>query len=323
MLTDKFHRVQDYLRISLTDSCNLRCGYCMPGEMPSCFTPAEERMQAEEVVSLAKHFISLGVKKIRLTGGEPLMRKDFSEILSGLSEVTANNVELALTTNGVLLHRHIDQLGAAGIHSVNVSLDTLLPERFEAITRRPLFHRVLSNIHLLLHHDFRVKLNVVVMQHVNAGEIPDFIRMTRDYPLDIRFIEFMPFRGNNWGKEKLVTMDRMLELARHYFDVEQLPREKHETAVNYRVPGFEGRFGFIPAMSEPFCGDCSRLRLTSAGKLKNCLFSAGETDLLHVLRNGGDVAAEIVKCVVEKKEKWGGRMLFNETVQHSMVSIGG
>ena len=322
-MRDKFHREQNYLRISLTEACNLRCGYCMPGELPSCFSSPAEKMDAEEIAALAEKFIELGVKKIRLTGGEPLMRKDFEKIAMLLSAVCGTKAELAVSTNGVFVHRFIDVFKKAGIRAVNVSLDTLLPERFEAITRRNLFHQVLSNIHLLLQHDFRVKVNVVVMKNINDDEIVDFIRWTRDYPVEVRFIEFMPFRDNKWGKEKLVTMQRMMEIAKKHFDAEPLSSGQEETAKRFRVPGFEGSFGFITTMSEPFCGGCSRIRLTADGKLKNCLFSGEETDLLKVLRSGGDIKQEIVKSVFAKKEKWGGLQLFEDAINRNMISIGG
>jgi len=324
MLTDRYNRVHDYLRISLTDSCNLRCSYCRPGTMVSCKNNRPAIMSGEEIASLAGHFAELGIRKIRLTGGEPLMRNDFPAILRNLRNRLDSSIELALTTNGVLVHRYINEILEAQIGSVNVSLDSLMPERFLKITQRNFFHRVMSNIHLLMHNNIRVKVNVVVMKNFNDDELVDFVRWTRDYPLDVRFIEFMPFQGNDWVKEKLVRMDAMMEVIKAHFDTVRIETEnENATALTYQVPGFEGTFSFIPSMSAPFCNSCSRLRITSDGKMKNCLFSTGEIDLLTAMRSGCDIKTFVRRHVMEKKEKWGGLRLFEEAVTRSMISIGG
>lgn len=323
MLIDRFNRQHNYLRISLTDACNLACRYCMPDKSTACQGTKIGLMKAEEIAILARHFTDLGITRIRLTGGEPLVRKDFSSVVRLLREATGPAVEFALTTNGVLVHRYLDDLVAAGITSVNVSLDSLMPERFEAITGYNSFHRVMSNIHLLLHANIKVKINVVVMKNINDDELPGLVSLSRDYPLDVRFIEFMPFGGNQWGREKLVTMQEMHGRIHDHFDMEQIPGHKTSTSITYKVPGFEGTFSFIPTMSAPFCGNCSRLRITADGKLRNCLFASEESDLLHALRNKGDVQGMILQNVTGKKEKWGGRSLFEASTERSMVSIGG
>lgn len=322
MLTDRFGRIHDYLRISLTDVCNLRCTYCMP-EHPD-FSPKEKLMQTPEVISLAQLFVSLGVRKIRLTGGEPLVRKDIAEIISGLSQFRENGLEeLTLTTNGIFLHEHMESLRHAGVRSVNVSLDTLLPERFTAITKRDHFHRVVSNIHLLLENQFNVKVNMVVMKGVNDDEVIDFIQWTRDYPLHVRFIEFMPFSGNKWQDKRLIRSAELLQRVNSFLEVEPLVNKKHDTSRAYKVLGYTGTFAFISTMSEPFCGDCNRLRLTADGKMKNCLFSKGEIDLLGALRSGQEVRSLVTQSLAQKEEKWGGQALFGVTENRPMVSIGG
>ncbi len=213
MIKDKFDRKHNYLRISLTDNCNLRCFYCMPEEEYD-FTPASRLMQANEIETLATIFVEQGVTKIRLTGGEPLVRKDAGKIILSLSKLP---VELTLTTNATRLHDFIDVLREANIKSVNISLDTLQPDKFLLVTRRDLFHRVKSNIELLLHHQFNVKINMVVMKGLNETEINDFIAWTMHNPVEVRFIEFMPFSGNRWTSNKVVSLhDILLTINTNY-----------------------------------------------------------------------------------------------------------
>lgn len=322
MLTDRFGRIHNYLRISLTDACNLRCAYCMP-EHP-VFSPREKLMSSSECVHLAEKFVRLGVTKIRLTGGEPLVRSDAREILGGIAALRVAGLrELTLTTNGVFLHEFEDDLKDAGVTSLNISLDTLMPDRFRMISKRDHLHRVVSNIHLMLERKFNVKVNMVVMKGMNDDEVIDFINWTRDYPLHVRFIEFMPFSGNKWEDKRLIKSEELQKRARSFFSVEELSRKKHDTSRAFKVTGFEGTFAFISTMSEPFCGDCNRLRLTADGKIKNCLFSKGELDLLKALRNGEDVQDLILASLKLKEKQWGGQQLFGQVENRSMVSIGG
>jgi cyclic pyranopterin phosphate synthase len=322
MLTDTHNRKHDYLRISLTDACNIRCTYCMPEH--AVFAAREHLMRSDEIIELASCFVRLGVRKIRLTGGEPLVRPDLSAILRGLTLLRpAGLEELTMTTNGIRLHEVVDELENAGMRSVNVSLDTLMPERFREITRRDHFHRVLSNIHLLLDRSFRVKVNVVVMNGVNDDEVVDFVTMTRDYPLHVRFIEYMPFEGNRWTDRRLISSRELLERVSQFYTVEPLERNAHDTSRAFKVMGFSGTFAFISTMSTPFCGDCNRLRLTADGKMKNCLFSKGETDLLSALRIGTPVEALIRENLSGKAAQWGGQDLYGPTQNRPMVSIGG
>ncbi len=303
MIQDSFGRVHDYLRISLTDNCNLRCFYCMPEESYD-FAPASRLMNVEEIGEIARLFVEQGVRKIRLTGGEPLIRKDAGKILETLG---AMPVELAITTNGTRIHAWLDQLKASGINSVNVSLDTLQPEKFEMLTRRNLFHQVRSNIELLLHHGFRVRINVVVMRKVNDQEINEFIAWTKHVPVQIRFIEFMPFDKNHWKGEKVFTLNEMLERVGSEYAFMQVETDVHDTAKQFIIPGHQGSFAVISTMSAPFCAGCNRMRLTADGKLKNCLFSATETDLLGPLRQGEDILPLIHQCIAGKAEALGGQ----------------
>ena len=326
MIADSFGRVHDYLRISLTDNCNFRCFYCMPGEDYD-FTPASRLMQTDEIVRLAKIFVEQGVKKIRLTGGEPLVRKDAAEIISALGKLP---VELVITTNGTRIAELLPTLKNAGIKTINISLDTLQPEKFLLITRRDLFHQVRSNIELLLQEKITVKINMVVMKGLNDGEIKDFIDWTKHYPVQIRFIEFMPFSGNKWTSNKMFSLQEILAAIEKDFTVLPVTGEPHDTAKSFLIPGHVGSFAVISTMTAPFCSTCNRMRLTADGKLKNCLFSNGETDLLTALRNDEDVLPLIKASIWSKKKELGGQLsthfekLDADTIHNrSMITIGG
>ena len=326
MIVDGFNRVHNYLRISLTDNCNLRCFYCMPQEDYD-FTPASRLMQADEIVEISKKFVEHGVNKIRLTGGEPLVRKDAADILLRLAPLP---VKLTLTTNGTRLHDFVDVLQDAGITSLNISLDTLQKDKFMLMTRRDQFNRVRSNIDLIMNRGFHVKLNVVAIKGMNDNEIVDFIKWTKQDPIHVRFIEFMPFSGNRWTSNRVFTWQQILEVAGRTFDIIPIDRDKHETAKKYMVPGHQGTFAVISTMSAPFCSDCNRMRLTADGKMKNCLFSQTETDLLTPFRNGEDIVPLMYQSIREKKKALGGQ--FTADIGHvdagkienrSMITIGG
>lgn len=325
MLKDTFGRQHDYLRISLTDNCNFRCAYCMPDEEIDTL-PEVRLMQADEIFTLASIFTDLGVKKIRLTGGEPLIRKDAAAIMERLSSLP---VELTITTNAFLADRYISTFRKAGMRSLNVSLDTLSADKFVLLTRRDKFHQVWNNIQLLLREDFRVKLNCVVMKGVNSDEICHFVELTKAWPLHVRFIEFMPFDKNNWQDKRVFTWHEILETVSEKYIFEKLTDDPHDTAKKYRVPGHMGTFAVISTMSAPFCTTCNRMRLTADGKMKNCLFSSGETDLLQALRRGEDVEQLIRQNILDKKEKLGGQMEDYTTadpgtiLNRTMISIGG
>jgi cyclic pyranopterin phosphate synthase len=326
MLQDAFGRVHDYLRISLTDHCNFRCSYCMPVEEME-WMPQSKLMSAQEIVQLAEIFVSLGVKKIRLTGGEPLVRKDFGQILEELARLP---VELTLTTNGILIPQYLEALKKAGVRSINVSLDTLQPEKFFKLTRRDQFAEVWANILLLLQEGFRVKINAVAMQGQIEEELIDFVRLTRDLPLHVRFIEFMPFTGNQWQAKQVITAAQMLEWVKKEVEVVKLEDKTHDTAKKYQVPGYAGTFAFITTMSEHFCGSCNRLRLTADGKIKNCLFGKEELDLLGVLRQGQEVTPLILQSLSRKHAALGGQFSQDYSQadpgaieNRSMINIGG
>lgn len=326
-LIDSFGRKHTYLRISLTDKCNLRCTYCMPQEDMQ-FMPSKWLMQADEIDALAQIFVEMGVEKIRLTGGEPLVRKDFGQIITSLS---AFPVSLTLTTNALLVDQFIDELKNAGVKSLNVSLDTLSEERFKEITKRNDFAKTWNNIQLLLTEGFEVKLNAVVMKGVNDSEINDFVRLTISEPnLQVRFIEFMPFNGNRWDMSKIVSHSDLLTTIGQAFDFTPIAGDLHDTAHHFRVNGGKGTFGIIGTVTKPFCAGCNRIRLTADGKLKNCLFDTSEVDLLTPFRAGQDIKPLIIGHFQKKYFAHGGHANFTDQQakteyeqNRTMISIGG
>ncbi len=284
-------------------------------------------MSAEEINSIIRVFVGEGVNKIRLTGGEPLLRKDAKEIIRLISKYP---VEISLTTNGVFVHEYIDVFKEAGIKSVNVSLDSLDEKTNLFISGRNEFHRVKNNIELLLKNEIRVKVNMVVIKNVNHHEIPDFVEWTKNEPIQVRFIEFMPFSGNLWSKEKVFSRHEMLELISSSYNFLKLSDEKHQTSAKYFIPEFRGSFAIISTMSEPFCSECNRMRLTTDGKMKNCLFSKNEADILGAFRRGEDIVPIIRLCLASKEEFLGGQFTHiyestdaSQINNRSMINIGG
>jgi cyclic pyranopterin phosphate synthase len=277
-------------------------------------------MQTNEIFDIAGTFVKLGVKKIRLTGGEPLMRKDAAQIILQLSKLP---VELTISTNAVLVNEFIDVFKQANIKTINVSLDTLNADEFQAITKRGDFQKIISNINLLLTNQFNVKVNMVVIKGVNEHAILNFINWTKDFPLDIRFIEFMPFEGNAWLRDKVFSYQQMLDVISTQYKFQKIADEPNDTAKKYRATNHLGTFGFITTVTEPFCGTCNRLRLTADGKMKNCLFSQTETDILSAFRNAQNIEPLILSCLADKKEALGGRFDFENIENRSMIKIGG
>ena len=329
LLTDEFGRRHNYLRISLIEKCNLRCTYCMPAN-GIVLSPNASLMTADEIYAIAQTFVNNGVDKIRLTGGEPLLRKDFPEIISKLASL---KTEISITTNGILIDRHIAILKQFNIKKINLSLDTLIPSKFQTITLRNQFDKVIDNLHLLLNNDFKVKINVVLIKGFNDNEIIDFINLTQHLPLSVRFIEFMPFAGNEWDRSKMVSQNEILEQLRNHFsasNVEKQENEKNFTAREFKIKNYLGSFGIISAITNPFCDGCNRIRLTANGKIKNCLFSNSETDLLTPFRNGEPLEDLIAFAIANKKKVRAG-MITTDQVNNpvlnqdnrSMIAIGG
>ncbi len=328
-IIDSFGRSHTYLRISLTERCNLRCTYCMPADGVK-LSPRSHIMNAEEVIGIAREFVALGVTRIRLTGGEPLIKKGIDRVLEGLSQL---KVDLSITTNGLVLEKYIALLKATGVQRLNISIDTLNREKFEIITRRDRYTAVMDVIQKVSNDPFfKVKLNAVLIKGFNDSEIIDFIELTKNMNLSMRFIEFMPFDGNRWNMDKLVSQDEILSIVHQYYQQENIIRlkdQKNDTARNYQIRGHKGSFAIISTVTNPFCDTCNRIRLTANGHIKNCLFSSGETDLLTSYRNGEDIKPLIQQNISTKKKSRGGLITdeaFNNPDNHknrSMIMIGG
>jgi cyclic pyranopterin phosphate synthase len=283
-------------------------------------TKSNKLMNANEIFELAQIFVQNGVTKIRLTGGEPLLRKDFKEILEKLAVLPVN---IGLTTNGLLLNKHFDTLQKHGVNHINISLDSLDTEEFKRITHTGELEKIMNHINHLLELQMQVKINLVMLKNVNEHAIVDFVKWTEKHALDVRFIEFMPFEKNDWNKEKVLNYQSVLSNLEKQFDIIKLEDEVNSTSRNYKVKGFTGNFGFITTVTNPFCESCNRLRLTADGKMRNCLFAKGETDLLTPLRNGENVLSLIQQNVLSKAAALGGMNDLHSNSDRSMIQIGG
>lgn len=297
----------------------------MPHEDMSFFG-SQKLMQADEIYQIAQIFVKLGVRKIRLTGGEPLVRHDFETIITHLATLP---IQIALTTNGYLLDKHLQTLQKAGVKSVNISLDTLNAEKFHQITQRNHFQKVWDNVQLCIQAGLHVKLNVVLMKYFNEDEILDFVQLTQNLPIHIRFIEFMPFDQNQWDSSKVINNQEVISLVQSQFECFKLQDGKHDTDKKFGITGHLGTIAFISTLSDAFCATCNRMRLTADGKMKNCLFGNEEFDILGPLRNQEDIAEIIKKSIQAKFLKFGGQ--FEDYLQiqpdsianRSMIKIGG
>ncbi|XP_076605623.1 molybdenum cofactor biosynthesis protein 1 isoform X1 [Chaetodon auriga] len=324
-LTDSFGRRHSYLRISLTEKCNLRCQYCMPEEGVK-LTPRAQLLSTSEVLTLARLFVQEGVEKIRLTGGEPLIRPDVLDIISELRKLEGLKT-IAVTTNGMNLARLLPKLKDAGLDLINISLDSLVPAKFEFIVRRKGFHKVMEGIDKAIEMGYNpVKVNCVVMRGLNEDELLDFVALTEKKPLEVRFIEYMPFDGNKWNFKKMVSYQEMLDHIRQQWpNLEMLQTGHTETAKTFKVPGFKGQVGFITSMSDHFCGSCNRLRITADGSLKVCLFGNSEVSLRDVLRSGAsheELLQIIGAAVGRKKKQHAGMFSISQMKNRPMILIG-
>lgn len=323
-IVDNFGRPHTYLRISLTDRCNLRCFYCMPEEGIELMEKPNI-MSLEEIIDLAGTFRDLGVDTIRLTGGEPLVRKNFGYLVEELSKL---GVTLKITTNGIMLDKYLDLFQKTGLRKINLSLDTLDKAKSVFITKRDYFERILKNLEMALEMDMEVKLNIVLIKGVNDNEINDFIELTKHKNLTVKFIEFMPFKGNKWDWDKGIGKAEILNtITERFGNIEELVNPRHSTSSNFKVEGHKGSFAIVSTITNPFCDDCNRIRVTADGKMKNCLFANSETDLLTPLRNGEPMENIIINAIKTKKFSRDGMDVKMDSDQYeknrSMISIGG
>ncbi|EGG13030.1 uncharacterized protein MELLADRAFT_114913 [Melampsora larici-populina 98AG31] len=327
-LIDTFGRKHTYLRISLTERCNLRCQYCMPenGIPKSQLTPTSKLMTTPELLNITEILVRHGINKIRFTGGEPSLRSDLPDIIHKVNQL--NGIKsIGMTSNGILLKRRLKSLIDAGLTNLNLSLDTLDPFKFELLTRRKGHHVVLDCLDQALNYlkphptnlavsDASsvsaldsVKLNVVVIRGLNDDEINDFVSLTEKKAVQIRFIEYMPFEGNAWSNKKMVPYSEMLASIKSIFpDLLTLETDVNDTTKHYQVPGFKGQIGFISSMSDHFCGGCNRLRLGADGKLKVCLFGPPKLSILPYLRDPDHPRHVVDKAYKPYFSRYSGRI---------------
>ena len=326
LLFDNHGREMSYLRLAVTDRCNLRCTYCMPAE-GIAYLPEKKLLSWEEMLRIVHVLNQLGIRKVRITGGEPFVRPGLMDFLQELAKI--ENLEICLTTNGVLLENHLDSLLNLGIKNVNLSLDSLDSERFFKITRRNDFDQVYRNLMRMIEANFIVKLNAVVMHGMNETDILPLVNFTEKHPVSVRFIEEMPFNGSGLVEEKLFWDYRRIlsHIKSEFPHIEEVPMAYGETSKNYHVPGFMGDVGIIAAFSRTFCGSCNRIRVTSLGQVKTCLYDDGVFDLKEYLRLGvsdEDLKNTMIKIFGERpKDGFEAENNRKGVINESMTSIGG
>ena len=326
MLVDNHGRTINYLRFAVTDRCNLRCNYCMPAEGID-FAPRSELLTMEESILLCRTMVSLGIDKIRLTGGEPFARKNIMELFRALATEPGLR-ELSVTTNATLIGPHIQELKELGVKQVNISLDAIDPDRFKKITRRDQYQLVMDNLFRLLENDFQVRINFVVLDGQNTDDIIPMLELQKKYPVAVLFLEEMPF---NWGSRSFNSIHwnykRILEhIKDRYPEFEKVPGPATATAINYKIPGHRGSFGVIPSFSRTFCGSCNRLRITAIGDVITCLYGKPKANVREMIRNGASGEfKETIVSVLGRRAKTGfeAQQEHEGVYQKAMTSIGG
>ncbi|MBK9016663.1 MAG: GTP 3',8-cyclase MoaA [Saprospiraceae bacterium] len=329
MLYDNHNRPVNYLRLAVTDRCNLRCFYCMPEEGIQ-YLPKQELMSYEEMLRIVRMMVGLGIDKLRITGGEPFIRRDMMDFLGEMSRLEGLQ-QIHITTNGVVTAPLVPELKRLGIRSVNLSLDTLDRRLFHEITRRDDFDKVIQTFEALLTHGITTKINAVMMEGKNDNDLVPLAMLTKDHPVGVRFIEEMPFNGGEAHYDQLWwSHRRILEVLQDQFPgLEKLPDPPSSTSYNYQIPGHRGTVGIIAAYSRTFCGTCNRIRLTPQGMLKTCLYDDGVFNIKNLLRAGAsdDQLGAAVLEALGNRAKDGfeaeGRRLFGLRVSESMATIGG
>lgn len=328
-LYDNHGRLINYVRLAVTDRCNLRCFYCMPEEGIK-YVPKSDLLNYEEMLRLMQVLANLGIEKVRITGGEPFVRKDMMDFLRALRQIEGIR-KINITTNGTLTAPLIPELKQLGIDSVNLSLDCLDRERFFQITRRDEFDTVMETFHLLIKHDIPTKINAVVMDGKNIEDLVPMVELTKQYPVSVRFIEEMPFNGEGSHYPVLVWNHKtILDYLKTYFPaIYKIPDPPHSTSYNYQIPGHQGTIGIIAAYTRTFCGTCNRIRITPQGGLKTCLYDSGIFNVRDLMRAGAS-DAELETAFVEAignraKDGWEAEKnrQFGLPVSESMSTIGG
>lgn len=326
ILYDNHGREMSYLRLAVTDRCNLRCSYCMPAEGIT-YLPEKKLLTWEEMLRIVQVLHPMGIKKVRITGGEPFVRNGLMDFLTDLSRL--KDLEICLTTNGVLLESNIQKLVDLGIKSINLSLDALDRDRFYQITRRNDYEIVYQNLLRLIEAKFHVKINAVVMQGKNEQDILALTNFAKDHPVSVRFIEEMPFNGLgqlepllHWNHRRILS-----EIQAAYPTLQVLAGKHGETATNYQIPGFVGDFGIIAAFTRTFCGTCNRVRVTALGQVKTCLYDDGVFDLKEYMRAGAsdeEMAATFLRLFAHRPlNGFEAEKNRKGVIQESMTTIGG
>jgi cyclic pyranopterin phosphate synthase len=331
-LKDKFNRVHDYLRISLTDKCNLNCIYCNPEYQNFEKLQGEDILSYDELIRLIKIFLNyFQIKKIRFTGGEPLERRGVLDFFKMLRQVKQkNNFEFCLTTNGTLLEGNISRLKDLGLNKLNISLDSLNPERYKYITGSDSLNSAINSILKAKELRFdELKINVVVIRGINDDEILDFIDFFKDTQTCVRFIEYMPFKNNSWNKNAFMSCFEIKEMIERKYVLIEINDNGNQVARNYNIEGYKGKVGFISPISNHFCGSCNRIRIQSNGSLKLCLFSSGLDDInlkkyIRDIRYSDERIAKVVFDKLQSKEKeHAGIKELKIQKENNMISIGG
>ena len=302
-LEDDRGRVIENLRISVTDRCNLRCRYCLPPDSIE-WLPSADLLRFEEIACLVEVFAEAGIRKLRITGGEPLMRRGLHRLIRMLKGIGGIE-DVAMTTNGVFLRRHLADLEQAGLDRINVSLDTLDPGTFRRLTFRDSWEEIMAGLAALSKSTIGpIKVNAVIIRGVNDGEILDLARLAVDRAFHVRFIEYMPIGADEWEQSRMLSGEEIRRRIEQEIPLQRKRSTRPEPAVTYVVPGAKGTIGFINSVTEPFCRSCNRIRITSDGFLRTCLFSVEETDLRTPLRNGADreTLLKIIREAVARKE---------------------
>lgn len=324
-LIDRHGRKHTYLRLSLTDRCNLRCTYCMPPQGID-WTPRADILTTDEIVRLGRIFVGLGIDKVRLTGGEPLARRDIAEIAHRLAALPGLRT-LAMTTNGISLATRAQGLRDAGLNALTISLDTLKRERFREIAKRDQFQAVIDGIEASLAAGFTpLKINCVVMRGVNDDEIIDFVGWAKDRPINVRFIEYMPFPDNHWSKGGLMPYAEIRRRIEAHAELIPLVGAATDVGKDFRIAGHQGTVSFVTSMTESFCGGCNRLRVTADGNIKSCLFHPAEQSLRDAMRAGepDDTIERLILQAVDGKQAAHPPMEELMTMKNrNMIEIGG
>ena len=328
-MTDNHGRKINYLRLAVTDKCNLRCFYCMPEEGLN-WLGRKELMTYDEMMDICSLLVNMGITKIRITGGEPFVRKDIMQLLTSLSQLEKLN-ELTITTNGVLTAPHVADLKKIGIQSVNLSLDTMDRDRFFSITRRDELPQVLETLDNLLAHKIATKINAVVMEGKNTQDIIPLAELTKDLEVSVRFIEEMPFNGDDEHTPGIQwNYARILEKIKEKYPlIKKIPDPPFSTSYNYHIPGHKGSIGIIAAYSRSFCGSCNRIRITPVGELKTCLYDDGVLNIKDLKRQGlnNDELKTILLNALDHRPKDGfeaeQKRKEKNPVHESMATIGG